>query len=231
MRVTRCTGSRGSALDPRWIRQDSQARLNPRNRFRPPARAPTLSSSLFLSPALSPALWRPFSAEERARFHSSPARTIDAGVLFQRSVLAAGLFEHIIPRVRAKIFAWSNRLVKSCAISQIDGLSFPRDAARRRASATVAASLPPLCRPCFIPLALCRSPLLLLAQNSSHAAETKFSAGQTARMHRRNSVDRLTPLTVRLRSLFSPLVPIRPADGVKCYSSGFDISFKAPAKD
>lgn len=62
-----------------------------------------------------------FGGEERSR-SIVPTSENSADILFCLFRAAAvGLFEHIIPRtVRGKIFAWSNRLVKSCAISQID---------------------------------------------------------------------------------------------------------------
>ena len=126
---------------------------------------------------------------ERAAFPAAPcsivhpARTIGTGILFWRSAPRSGLFEHIIPRARAKIFAWSNRLIKSRPISQINSLSFPRGASQY--------ILPPLPLPPSVFLhreTFCLGPLLLLAWNSSHAAGNEvFRFGSMERKSRRDS--------------------------------------------
>lgn len=72
--------------------------------------------------------------------------------------------------VRGKIFAWSNRLVKSCAISQIDrSVVSPHGNLR-----TPLSSIPR--RTCASPFCATTSPLPLLARNSSGEGETKFSS-------------------------------------------------------
>lgn len=102
-----------------FLRREGElaARLNPRNRFERGGRIISLplAASLFGGGGWRAVLHSSFSQQREIPYHSI---SYSAFVPRRRGRLIRAYYSAYT--IRGKIFAWSNRLVKSCAISQID---------------------------------------------------------------------------------------------------------------